>query len=392
MTGKARRLGNRTRPGWGAPLLTVCVIASAIMAAALSACLGEDTPITIGFSGQLTGPFSDLGVQGRNGATLAVEKINAAGGVAGRDLKLIPRDDANTPEGALAADRALLDAGVVAIIGHMTSGQTMAALDALAARGALLVSPTTATPVLTGKKDLFFRVIPDNRSWARNLARHAVGQLGLTSLALLGDVDNVAYTDTFLGGFRDSFTGMGGHVATQIGFSSRGLPDWQALVASVRASGAQGVVLCASSRDVASFAQTMAASGERLPVLCPTWPYTREILQVGGKSVNGILFATSYTEQNDYPAFRAFRQDYENRFGWPANFAAAYAYEAVMVLAEALKRTGGVRAGLEDALAGLDMPGVIGPLHLDQYGDVERDTFIVTIADGRFQTVATVGR
>lgn len=90
-------------------LLLSCVLS-------LPGCVGED-PVLIGFAGQLTGDHADLGVQGRNGATLAVEDVNARGGVAGRPLKLLVHDDRDTPQTAVDADTALIKAGVVAIIG-----------------------------------------------------------------------------------------------------------------------------------------------------------------------------------------------------------------------------------------------------------------------------------
>ena len=144
----------------------------------------------------------------------------------------------------------------------------------------------------------------------------------------------------------------------------------------------------ASARDVAALAQTMAVRNERFPLLCPTWPYTREILSIGGRSVDGIVFAASYTEENDRPQFQDFQRRYRERFGGPANFAAAYAYEAVTVLAAALWRTGGRTDGLAQALVATgEQPGVIGPFTLDANGDVTRETFLVTIKDGRFAAV-----
>ncbi|WP_243310658.1 ABC transporter substrate-binding protein [Fundidesulfovibrio agrisoli] len=370
-------------------IITASVLACVLLAAGA---YYLNTPVVIGFSGQLTGTFSDLGVQGRNGAMLAVELVNAAGGINGRKLKLLVRDDGNTPEKALAADLELLAAGAVAIVGHMTTSQTLAVLPELRFADAVLVSPTTASPKLTGLDDNFFRVIPDNTSWARTLAGYAFDGPGLRKVLLLGDSDNVGYTDTFLEGFRKSFTALGGEVLGEVAFSSRLKPDWGRLAADAAASGAQAVVLAASARDVAAFAQAQVRGGFRLPILCPTWPYTREILTAGGSNVEGIVFSTSYTEQNDYPGFEAFRQAYRNRFGWDPSFAAAYSYEAVLLLAKALDATGGKRKGLEAALAGAGIiHGAIGDFRLDANGDVERGNFIVTIRDGRFVTVPQGG-
>lgn len=359
-----------------------------LAAVALAATCGDRPEILVGFCGQLSGISSDLGVQGRNGAMLAVEDINAAGGVAGHRLKLSPEDDGNTPEEARKADEKLLDAGVTAVIGHMTSSQTLAAVDLFEARRAVLISPTTATPDLTGKVDQFFRVIPDNRSWGAALAEH-LSRRGPRRIFVLGDSDNASYVEAFNSAFVEKFAGEGRGVVTgREWFSSRSGPDWARMVECVRQSGAEGVVLAASARDVAAFAKANGLAGARLSIFCPTWPYTREILLAGGPSVEGIVFSTSYTEENPYPPFKVFAARYEQRFGWPPNFAAAYSYEAVVLLAKALEKTGGRRQGLESALVSLGpVAGVIGEFTLDPCGDVSRDNFLVTIKNGRFRNV-----
>lgn len=104
------------------------------------------SPIRVGFAGELTGRQADLGVHGRNGAQLAVEAINAAGGVAGRPIELLVRDDRGTSEGAQAADRELISEGVVAIIGHMTSAQTVAGRLVTELAKMVLFSPAASTP------------------------------------------------------------------------------------------------------------------------------------------------------------------------------------------------------------------------------------------------------
>jgi branched-chain amino acid transport system substrate-binding protein len=90
----------------------------------------------------LSGAYADLGIKGRDGVLLAVEKINAADGIAGRPIKLLARDDMGTPEGARVADKELIDAGTVAIIGHMTCRQTIAAMEIIKKAGVMLISPT----------------------------------------------------------------------------------------------------------------------------------------------------------------------------------------------------------------------------------------------------------
>ncbi|CAG0964133.1 partial Leucine-, isoleucine-, valine-, threonine-, and alanine-binding protein, partial [Anaerolineae bacterium] len=123
----------------------------------LVSCAGN-VPIRVGFVAQLTGVQAELGVQERNGVQLAVEEINAAGGIAGRPIELIVQDDLGTPEGAQAADRELIGAGVVAIVGHATSAQTISGLAVTNPARIVMLSPTATTPELSGLDDYFFRI------------------------------------------------------------------------------------------------------------------------------------------------------------------------------------------------------------------------------------------
>lgn len=365
--------------------LRMIVLAAALLLAACS----EPEPLRIGFCGQLSGPKSDLGVQGRNGALLAVEEINARGGVAGHKLEFIAEDDEDTPEGARQADARLVARKVLAIIGHMTSGQTLAVMSDLAAGGVILISPTTATPALSEKNDLFFRVITSNVQWAHGLAEHCA-RSGKNRAFLLGDSDNAGYTDTFLEAFEKRYRERGGQVAGRLFYSSRQAPTTETLAQAIRAARPNVLVTSVSARDLASLAQELHPRSLGISVCGPPWPSTSDLILVGGKEVEGFEFISNYTEDNDYPAFNAFRERYAKRFGWKPGFAAALAYESVSVLAEALRRNEGRREGLERALVrGQTMAGVIGPFTLDEYGDVRRPNFITRIQDGRLKTVAT---
>lgn len=360
-------------------------LASALLGLFLAAC--SDSPIVVGFSAQLTGPRSDLGVQGRNGALLAVERINADGGVRGRPLLLVAVDDGDEPDAAVRADIGLLERGAVAIIGHMTTSQTLAALPAVRARGGILISPTTSTPELDGLDDAFFRVMPSNAVWARALAAHA-RHSGLETVAVLGDSDNAGYTDTFDNVFMETFQALGGRVVLQQTFSSKAGPPWERILDDLARTRPEGLLISASARDVASLAQRLRRALPGMRILCSPWAATRALIQTGGRAVEGVETSFAFSEDNDAPSFQRFQTEYAARFGFKPNFAAAFAYEAVSVLASALERTGGRAEGLRAALtADVEHTGVIGPFRMDPDGDVRRPAFIIAVQNGRIVTL-----
>jgi len=170
---------------------------------------------------------ADLGVAGRNGVLLAVELRNRAGGVAGRQVELIIKDDEQDPEVAERVTRDLTERvtrdlvaqGVVAIVGPMTSAMAMRVVPVANEAKVLVVSPTVTADDLSGLDDYFFRVIASTRQYA---SKNALYQRNLRRVATAYDLGNKAYTESWLRNFRDAFSQNGGAIIRTLGFQSGG--------------------------------------------------------------------------------------------------------------------------------------------------------------------------
>lgn len=370
----------------------ICLTVGSIMIlSALWAGCTLRRPMQIGFAGEITGRRAELGVDGRDGALLAVEALNATGGVAGRPLELVVRDDQGTPEGAQEAARQLIEEDVVAIVGHMTSGQTMAALPVTEAAGVLLFSPTTSTPDLSGRDDHFFRINPTNSLAAQVLARHIVRERGLSRVAVIFDTDNAAYSSSYRDAFVPAVEDAGGQVVGQVSFSSADESDFAPLLAELRAAEPDGLLSIASPFDTALIAQRARIEGWTLPLFASGWAETETLLRNGGAAVEGMEIVMNYDSGSQTPAFLDFATRFEARFGRPPTFAAAQAYETVMVLATGLERTGGRSEGLAQALLDVGtFDGLSGTIRLDPFGDVVRTLFLTTVRDGAFVTLGSI--
>ncbi len=379
-----------SQPMWPITSRRLLAVAFVIVSFLVGSCTGRE-PIRVGFSGEITGRRADLGVAGRNGVQLAVADLNAGGGIAGRPVELLIRDDQGTPEGARAADRELVDAGVVAIIGHMTSGQTVAALSVSAEAGVVLLSATTSTSELSGLDDLFFRVNPDNSSEARGLARRVYLERGLTRLAGIYDTDNDAYTETFWAAFVETYQALGGRVVGEVRFSSGETLDFAPLVEELKTGDPGGVLIIASALDTALIAQHVRLRDWQVPLFGSGWAQTEALLHNGGRAVEGIEMVMNYDLHSRSPDFVDFQTRYRERFGYEPAFAAAQSYEAMMFLAAALEKTGGQAEGLPQALLETrDFEGLTGPVVLNEYGDAIRTLFLITVRDGQFVTLKPV--
>ncbi|TVQ98575.1 MAG: amino acid ABC transporter substrate-binding protein [Desulfovibrionales bacterium] len=362
-----------------------------LMAAFLLVTACGQRPVRIGFAGPLTGPYSDLGVHGRNGAQLALEEINALGGVAGRRLELVVQDDGGTEDGAVEAIAKLIQARVVSIIGHMTSAQSIAALPVAQEAGMILLSPTTSTPELSGIKDVFFRIQPSTDTAAMVLAEYAALDMGLDRIASVRDEANQGYSAPFHHAFAQEFQVHGGDIVLELTVKSRDYPDWLKVAEALNKIDPQAVLFILSARDAAALAQAMHLKGQFLPVISSGWAMTDELFTAGGRTVEKIIFAGHTFRQKPSEAYSRFEQHYRERFGhWPS-FAARYAYDALHVMALGLERTQGSRNGLAEALSKIrDYPGLDWPITIDAYGDTFGPIFVTMVRDGQFTTLKKI--
>ncbi|MDD3313308.1 ABC transporter substrate-binding protein [Pseudodesulfovibrio sp.] len=369
------------------PFRAHIVILLAALLASLSAC-SDSSPIVIGFSGQLTGKLASLGVPARNGAQLAIEIINRQGGVNGRSLQLLARDDGNTPEKALMVDRELVGAGAVAVIGHITGSQTKAVFPYFEENGIVLIAPLDGPPELTGKKDQFFQISSDQNVQAGELANYANMALNIKTVVIVTETDYADYTLPLAKTFARNFNQVGGKVLTSVTYSTKSSMDWETVIQRLIVLQPQAVLLFCPAYDAVSLIQTLNTNRLDMQVFIGSWPYSEILLRWGGPAVEGVVLALDYAEDNPNPEFIKFREAYRHRFGENPNHAAGFGYEAVLALAAALQTTKGRAEGLADALSnGRSVPGVVSKFTFNEYGDAKRNMFIITVLDGKFSTI-----
>lgn len=356
-----------------------------LLAGVLAALLSfgcSESPVVIGLAAPLQGVYADLGVQGRNGAMLAAEEINSRGGIDGRPIQLEILDDGNTPEEALRADAELRKRGAAAIIGHFTSTISIATVSAANESGTLLISPSTSTPALTGKDDMFLRVMTDSDKWATALARYAANVYGARRLLIVRDLDNSAFSVPYATAFAKEFASSPDGV-TFYDFHSTRRESWDPLLELYADEPFDSLLFVCSARDTADLARHLSAMRLDRPMFMSPWSYTSEIVTLGGDAVEGIVSCMIFTGDTIDPAYVDFRKRFVARFGYEPNFAAVFSYECMAVLASALRTTGGEPDGLKEAILSKESySGLLGTFRFDQNGDVSRPYFIVTIRDG----------
>jgi len=348
---------------------------------------GPGEPLRIGFLGGLSGRVADLGIDGRNGALLAVEMRNAAGGVNGRPVELLAEDDEQDVAVARRAFDALAAKQVEAIVGPMTSSIAIVLAPLADQARTVLVSPTATTNELTGRDDHFFRVVSPTREFAKRSAEFHYRQRGMKRVVVVHDVRNRAYSESWLQDYRDAFTALGGQLVMAVGIESGDQLRFSDLAGQVLAPKPDGVLMIANSVDAAMLCQQLRKLDARVALAASEWAATERLIELGGRAVEGIAIGQFLDRQSTAPSFLEFRRRYVERFGSQPGYAGLTAFDAANVVLDGLARRVDGQP-LKQVLANnRTFTGAQGPVRFDVHGDASRETIMTTVRDGRFVVV-----
>ena len=361
--------------------LAVVLAFLAMTAAGLISCKQAPKPIKIGLSINLSGRGGTAGEYIRDGALLGVEDINATGGINGRPIELLIEDDLNTKEGILAADGRLIDQGVIAIIGHSFSQNTVIAHPFVTGRNTMLFTPYTATTQLTGQDDLFCRTAVDDNLYGKALAA-LLNQCGINNVAFLLDMSNQSFVEDYLEHTTPHFSGT---VAVER-FNSKKEVDWPQIEDGLLANNPQAIVMLTEVSMTGIGAQKLAGRGFSGELIASVWAQSPDLMRFGGKAVEGMTLITFINPNLTSPEYLKFTAKMLDKFNKPATARSARAYEAIQILGEALRScpANPTPADLKAALLASRFSTLLGPVSFDASCDVDRPVYAVRIEDGRF--------
>ena len=345
-------------------------------------------PILIGFAGGLTGVGSELGRSGMYGAQLAVEDLNAAGGIMGREIKLEIKNDNSNPSVALQVDQELYDLGCRIIIGHMISGVAAKTVSFVNEKQILMISPTISTDVLTGIDDYFIRMIPDNLTQARLISKN-ISETNVKHLAIIHTSANLAFSQSIIDYIRNDLGNKGIQSIETFIYDASQAKDYYRITQHLISMKADGVVMLTSADETSQFAQVFALSGFKASVFLPAWAMTNDLLHQAGKTVEGF-FGVNYVDLDSLePNYVLFKERYFSRFGSAPSFASVLAYEAVMLAADAMERSKSTDPlqVKEAILKAKNFEGINDSYAFDTFGDIQRNIALYQMSDGKFTKV-----
>lgn len=350
----------------------------------LSGCR-EPEPIRVGFLGNLTARAAGLSTSGRDGFLLAIEEANARGGINNRRVEGLVQDSRMHTESALQAVRRLADSNVSAIIGPMTSQTAVTIVPEVNRLEIPLISPTASTNQLTGLDDYFFRVYYTNAQAAELLAAKLATDKNIRRIAAIYDLSNRAYTEDWVNHFQKTMQQYDDSLITKVPFDVRSDTLFLELASRAAEANPQAILILANAVDTAIICQQLVKLGIDLPRYATGWSYSDDLIQFGGRSVEGLTIIQSANMQDPSASMRHFVSAYEERFRSSPNFPALHAYDATRMVLSLLETTTDPKALRNELLKLRRFDGVQSDLALDRFGEMKHPRIdLAHIVNGQF--------
>ncbi len=348
--------------------------------------------VKIGEFASLTGKEAAFGQSSHKGTILAIEEINAAGGVLGKKIQHIFEDNQSKPGESATVVRKLISRDkVVALLGEVASGRSLEAAPICQQNKIPMISPSSTNPKVTEMGDYIFRVCFIDPFQGLVMATFAKNTLKVRKVALLTDV-SAPYSVGLAKYFKERFAADGGTIVLEQKFSS-GDKDFKAQLTAIKAASPEGIfapcyyteagLICVQARQLGITAPIFGGDGWEAP----------ELIQIGGAAMEGTFYSTHYSPEDRSPTVQEFVKKFKARFnGEVPDAMAALGYDSGMVLVDAIKRagtTGGPK--VRDALATTkDFAGVTGKTTIDAQRNATKSAVIIAVKNGQFKYIETL--
>lgn len=342
---------------------------------------GDVTVVKIGHAGPLTGPIAHLGKDNENGARLAVEEINQKGlEIAGKkiQLQLVSEDDAGDPKTGTSVAQKLVDAHVVAVVGHLNSGVSIPASKIYSDAGIAQISPSSTNPDYTkqGFKTTFRLVATDSQQGPA-LANYVSHTLKAKTVAIIDDA--TAYGKGLADEFEKTAKANGMKVLLHEATNDTAT-DFKAILTKIKSKKPDVVMYGGMDATGGLFAKQAKELGISAKIAGGDGICTEKMAELAGDAISNVICSEAGLALSKMEQGETFKKHYEERFGVPVQIYAPFTYDAVMVIVDAMKRANSIDP--QKILAELpktSYKGLIGNIAFDEKGDMKEST--ITLYD-----------
>ncbi|MGE5581988.1 MAG: ABC transporter substrate-binding protein [Bacillota bacterium] len=358
-----------------------------VVVAALVAGCGESKTINLGAIQPISGQVSAYGTQTRDAIAMAVEEINAKGGVLGKPIKLIVEDDEASPDKTKNAFMKLVAKDkVIGIIGALTSKCSLAITKDAQDKKIVLISPSSTNDTVTDAGDYIFRACYNDSFQGQVVAQFSFDTLKAKKAAILYDITN-DYSKGLTTNFSDKFKSLGGEVVASESYSTND-KDFNAQLTKIKAAKPDVLFIPDYYSTVSLIAKQVRAQGLTIPMVgADGWD---EITNNAGDEALNSYYSNHYSPDANDPEVTAFVKKYQEKYKIVPNALAALGYDATYILAEAIERAGSTDPEkIKAAMMETDRKFVTGNIKFNEKRNPVKSAVMLRIVKGADGKLAT---
>ena len=372
----------------------------------------KEASIKVGIYGSMTGTTATFGKSTLNGAQLAFDELNAAGGIGGKKIEAISEDDPSKAEEAATAVQKLINQDhVIALIGEVASSRSLAAAPIAQSNGVPMISPSSTNPEVTKKGNYIFRACFLDEFQGRVMARFAVDSLKFKRVAILKDIKN-DYSVGLSQFFSEEYKAHGGSIVGEQAYNE-GDSDFRSQLTALKANTPEAIFVPGYYTEVGSIARQARELGITVPLLGGDGWVSDQLLAIGGEALNGCYYSNHFAQDQPSAALQQFFTDYKAKFGSNPDAIAGLAYDTANLVIDALKRLQAsdaaafealdasksgdaeaqkaARAKLRDLINGVkDFPGITGVINFDADRNPVKPAVVIKVDNGVEKFAASI--
>lgn len=347
--------------------------------------------ILVGEYGSFTGGEATFGLSTSKGIKMAFDEKNKAGGVKGRQLKLISLDDqGKSEEAASAVTRLITQNKVVAVIGEVASSRSLAAAPIAQQYKVPMISPSSTNPKVTEIGDYIFRVCFIDPFQGTVMAKFATDNLKAKKVAILRDVKSdysVGLADFFVKKFKE----LGGEVVADQSYQS-GEIDFKAQLTQIRGTKPDAIFVPGYYTEVGLIARQARQLGIKAPLMGGDGWDSSKLYEIGKDAINGNYFSNHYTTESTDPVVVDFIKKFKERYNETPDGLAALGYDAAKILIAAMERTTDLSPkSIRDEIAKTkNFVGVTGKITIDGDRNATKSAVVVKVDGNTNRFVTTI--
>lgn len=380
---------------WKKAMSVAC--AAAIMATVIAGCGGkkdggakaDSKEIVIGAHFELTGNVANYGKSTFNGVQMAIDEVNAKGGINGKKIKLVQGDNKSEPaEAGNIATKLITKDKAVVLIGPATSGCVAASSPIATSNKVPLMAPVATAPMITVEKDgkvkpFIFRACFIDPFQGKVMATFADKTLKLKKVAIFFDSSS-DYSKGLSDVFAKTLEGTGGKIVAKEAFLAKDV-DFKSALTKIKATNPEALFVPAYYEEVSKIVKQAREVGLTCPILgSDGWDSPKLAEIAGGAALNNTYFCSAYSAQDKDPNVQNFIKAYKEKYkAEPDNFS-IHGYDAALVVVEAIKKAGNTDGKkIAEELAKIkDFPVATGKFTVDKDHNPVSGGIIIELKDG----------